>query len=111
MVRWRVALLAGVLASSVTLFFGGLSNNCTTTTLLLRALISFFLFLALGLLAGWGMDGLLAKQREKEAAAVKSVGLSVDIKSEPLPDETAAETVFQPLNAADLGDVTGNKRK
>ena len=111
MLRWRTALLAGILAGSVTLFFGFWADRCTLTTLLIRTLVSLFFFAGLGFLAGWWFDRLISGQQK--AAPVKSVGLSVDIKSEPSDqaDAVSAEEGFQPLSAEALGAVTGRKRE
>ena len=113
MMRWRVALLAGVLAGSVTLFFGFLAHNCTAVTLLIRVLISLFLFALIGFLIGWGLDILFTGQEREEEAQVKSKGISVDIKSEPdeRSDEDAVEKNFEPLSADDLGSMTEQKQE
>ena len=113
MLRWRTALLAGILAGSVTLFFGFWADRCTLTTLLIRTLVSLFFFAGLGFLAGWWLDRLISEQQVQAEKTVKSVGLSVDIKSEPSDqsDAVSAEEGFQPLSAEALGAVTGRKRE
>lgn len=113
MMRWRVALLAGGLAGSVTLFFGFLAHNCTAATLLFRAFISLLLFASIGFLIGWALDYLFAGTKKEESMPVKPIGLSVDIKSEPEErmDEAAAENDFKPLSADDLGNMTEQKQE
>lgn len=113
MMRWRVALLAGSLAGSATLFFGLLAQNCTIATLLLRGLVSVLLFAVAGYLGGWALEKNVFRQPLEASSAEPLVGRSVDLTSEPLDEilSDGAETGFQPLTAADLGDVTGHKRK